>query len=104
MDERAGEDPMADFITPGEVLYEEFMVPLGLTKYALAKALHVPAQRIGDIVAGKRAISPDTALRLARAFGTTAEFWLNLQAHYDLERALAAHAAEFDEIRPLVAV
>ncbi|MGO4300455.1 HigA family addiction module antitoxin [Leifsonia sp. RAF41] len=94
---------MNDFITPGEVLHEEFMRPLGLTKYALAKAVHVPAQRIGDIVAGKRAITPDTALRFSRAFGTTAEFWLNLQAHYDLERALALHASDFDEIRPLQA-
>lgn len=94
---------MSEFITPGEVLHEEFMLPLGLTKYALAKAIHVPAQRVGDIVAGKRAITPDTALRLARAFGTTAEFWLNLQAHYDLERALHAHGPEFDEIHPLLA-
>jgi addiction module HigA family antidote len=92
---------MTEAITPGEVLYEEFMVPLGLTKYALAKAIHVPAQRVGDIVAGKRAITPDTALRLARLFGTSAEFWLNLQTHHDLERALDAHGAEFDEIRPL---
>jgi len=92
---------MFDPITPGEVLYEEFMAPLGLTKYALAKAINVPAQRVGDIVAGKRAITPDTALRLSRVFGTTAEFWLNLQAHHDLERALEEHGAEFDEIRPL---
>ncbi|MGH1551023.1 HigA family addiction module antitoxin [Leifsonia poae] len=92
---------MTDFITPGEILREEFMAPLGLTKYALAKAIHVPAQRVGDIVAGKRAITPDTALRLSRLFGTTAEFWLNLQTHYDLERALDAHGAEFDDIQPL---
>lgn len=92
---------MTEEITPGEVLYEEFMAPLGLTKYALAKAIHVPAQRVGDIVAGKRSITPDTALRFARFFGTSAEFWLNLQTHFDLERALAAHGAEFDEIRPL---
>lgn len=92
---------MTEAITPGEVLYEEFMAPLGLTKYALAKAIHVPAQRVGDIVAAKRAITPDTALRLARFFGTSAEFWLNLQTHFDLERALEAHGAEFDEIRPL---
>ena len=94
-------DPITDPITPGEILAEEFMAPLGLTKYALAKAVHVPAQRIGDIVNGKRAISPDTALRFARAFGTTAEFWLNLQAHHDIELALAAHRDEFDEIAPL---
>jgi len=92
---------MTEAITPGEVLYEEFMAPLGLTKYAVAKAIHVPAQRVGDIVAAKRAITPDTALRLARLFGTSAEFWLNLQTHFDLERALEAHSAELDEIRPL---
>ncbi|MEY9953302.1 HigA family addiction module antitoxin [Leifsonia sp. EB34] len=94
-------DPITDPITPGEILSEEFMAPLGLTKYALAKAVHVPAQRIGDIVNGKRAITPDTALRFARAFGTTAEFWLNLQAHHDIEVALATHRAEFDDIAPL---
>ncbi|HWV20936.1 MAG TPA: HigA family addiction module antitoxin, partial [Devosia sp.] len=80
---------MADFdpTHPGEVLLEDFMKPLELTQYALAKALGVTQVRIGEIVQGKRAVSPDTALRLARYFGTSAEFWMNMQATYDLERA-----------------
>lgn len=76
---------------PGEVLREEFMTPLGLSANALALALHVPATRIGDILrtAKPRAVSADTAIRLARYFGTSPEFWLNLQSAYDLSRALA---------------
>lgn len=76
---------------PGEVLLEEFMKPLGLSANALALALRVPATRIGDILRRDkpRAVSADTALRLARYFGTTPEFWLNLQAAYDLSIALA---------------
>jgi addiction module HigA family antidote len=72
-------------IHPGEVLREEFLKPLGLTKYRLAKATQVPADRIGKIVSGRRAITADTALRFARFFGTSAEFWMNLQARCDLE-------------------
>ncbi len=72
-------------IHPGEVLLEEFLVPMSLSQYRLAHALSVPPRRINEIVHGKRAISADTALRLARFFGTTAQFWLNLQAHFDLE-------------------
>lgn len=71
---------------PGEVLQEEFLKPLGISQYRLAKHLNVPARRINEIVQGKRSISADTALRLARHFGTTDRFWLNLQARYDLER------------------
>jgi addiction module HigA family antidote len=76
---------------PGEVLREEFMKPVGLSANALALALRVPATRIGDILRTEkpRAISADTAIRLARYFGTSAEFWLNLQSAYDLSRALA---------------
>ena len=70
---------------PGEVLQEEFLKPLGISQYRLAKNLNVPARRINEIVQGKRSISADTALRLARYFGTTDRFWLNLQARYDLE-------------------
>jgi len=70
---------------PGEVLQEEFLKPLGISQYRLAKGLNVPARRINEIVQGKRSISADTALRLARYFGTTDRFWLNLQARYDLE-------------------
>jgi antitoxin HigA-1 len=72
---------------PGEVLREEFLTPLGMSAYALAKALHVPVNRITAILAGERAVSADTALRLARFFGTTAEFWINLQGAHDLELA-----------------
>lgn len=74
-------------IHPGEVLAEDFMKPLGLSANALAQKLGVPANRISSILGGKRDVSPDTALRLERAFGTSAEFWLNLQAHHDLEVA-----------------
>jgi addiction module HigA family antidote len=71
---------------PGEILQEEFLKPLGISQYRIAKDLNVPARRINEIVQGKRSISADTALRLARYFGTTDRFWLNLQARYDLER------------------
>lgn len=95
---------MTEPIPPGEILLEEFMKPYGLTKYALAKAINVPAQRIGDIVNNKRAITTDTALRLSRLFGTSAEFWVNLQSHYELEIEVAEHNPELDNIRPLAAV
>ncbi len=72
---------------PGEMLAEEFLAPLGLSANALAMALRVPATRIGAIVKGERAVTADTALRLARFFGTSAEFWVNLQAMYDLTKA-----------------
>lgn len=72
-------------IHPGEVLQEEFLRPLRLSQYRVAKDMSVPARRINEIVHGTRAVTADTALRLARYFGTTARFWLNLQAHYDLE-------------------
>lgn len=80
---------MADFppAHPGEVLREDFLKPLGLSQYALAKAIGVPQIRVSEIANGKRAITPDTALRLARYFGTSAEFWIGLQATYDLEMA-----------------
>ncbi len=74
-------------IHAGEVLAEDFMRPLGLSANALAKKLGVPANRISAIVAGRRDVSPDTALRLERAFGSSAEFWLNIQTRYDLEMA-----------------
>lgn len=72
-------------VHPGEVLLEEFLKPLGLTQYRLAKDLSVPARRINEIVHGTRAVSADTALRLARYFRTSDRFWLNLQAAYDLD-------------------
>jgi addiction module HigA family antidote len=72
-------------IHPGEILLEEFLEPLGLSQYRLAKDISVPGRRINEIVHGKRGISADTALRLARYFGMSDQFWMNLQTHYDLE-------------------
>ena len=72
-------------IHPGEILVEEFLAPLSLTQYRLAKDISVPARRINEIVHGSRGISADTAIRLARYFGNSEEFWMNLQARYDLE-------------------
>lgn len=72
-------------VHPGEVLQEEFLKPLGVSQYRLAKEISVPPRRVNEIVHGSRAITADTALRLARHFGTTDRFWLNLQARYDLE-------------------
>jgi addiction module HigA family antidote len=72
---------------PGQMLREEFLVPLGISQNALALKLRVPATRIGEIVKGKRAITPDTALRLSRFFGTSPEFWLNLQQMHELSKA-----------------
>jgi addiction module HigA family antidote len=74
-------------VHPGEVLREEFLTPLGMSAHALAMELKVPAPRINEVVRERRAITPDTALRLARYFGTTAQFWLNLQTSYDLKIA-----------------
>lgn len=74
-------------VHPGEILRDEFLEPMGLSVYGLAKALHVPRSRANDIVRGRRGITTDTALRLARYFGTTAEFWINLQARHDLDVA-----------------
>ena len=72
-------------VHPGEILLEEFLKPLGLTQYSLANSLSVPPRRINEIAQGKRAITADTALRLARSFGNSERFWLNLQTTYDLE-------------------
>ena len=74
-------------IHPGEILREEFLAPLGFSAHALAMELKVPAPRINEIVRERRAVTPDTALRLSRYFGTTAQFWLNLQTNYDLKIA-----------------
>jgi antitoxin HigA-1 len=72
-------------IHPGEILLEEFLKPMDLSQYRLAKDIGVPARRINEIVLGKRSITPDTALRLSRYFGLSERFWLNLQTRYDLE-------------------
>lgn len=91
---------------PGEILREDFLLPLGITQYRLAKAIGVPQRRIGQICAGQRAITPDTALRLGAFFGTDAQSWVNLQAHYDTECARAAMAetlARIMQYQPLAA-
>lgn len=72
-------------IHPGEVLMKEFLEPMGITQYRLAKDISVPARRINEIVHGKRAITADTALRLSKYFGTSERFWINLQTRYDME-------------------
>ena len=89
-------------IHPGEILREEFLVPLGMSAHALAMELRVPAPRINDIVRERRAISPDTALRLSRFFSTTAQFWLNLQSSFDLKQVESEQGRIIErEIRPL---
>jgi len=87
--------------TPGEILLEEFLKPLGITQYRVAKEIGVPQRRIGEIVAGKRAITADTAARFGVFFGMEAEFWLNLQAHYDLAQTREVLADRLAEIQPL---
>jgi len=88
-------------IHPGEILREEFMRPLGLSSNALAKALGVTPARVNEIVRERRSISADTALRLARYFGTDAQSWLNLQQRYEIELAKDALGAELNRIRPM---
>jgi len=88
-------------IPPGEILREEFLAPLGLSANALALALRVPATRVGEILHGRRAISADTALRLARYFGTSADLWLGLQQEYDLRMAQRSVGAAIErDVRP----
>jgi addiction module HigA family antidote len=89
-------------IHPGEILLEEFMKPLGLSQNRLGIDLGIPPQRVGEIVRGKRGISADTALRLARYFGTTPRFWLNLQNRFELDVARQEHLTERieAEVRP----
>ncbi len=89
-------------IHPGEILSEEFLIPMGISQSRLARDISVPPRRINEICLGKRAITPDTALRLARYFAMSAEFWMTLQQRYDLERARDDLAARLDrEVRPL---
>jgi antitoxin HigA-1 len=87
-------------VTPGELLLEEFLKPLGISQYRLAKEIGVPAQRIGDIVAGKRSITADTDLRLCRFFGLSNGYWLRAQAAHDTEVAERALATELAKIKP----
>ena len=85
-------------VHPGEVLLEEFLVPMNLSQNALARAVGVPPRRINEIVLGKRAITADTVLRLAKTFGTSEGFWMGLQADYDLEEARTAIAKELTRV------
>lgn len=86
-------------IHPGEVLREEFLIPMGISAYRLAKEIGIPQTRISEIIHGKRAVTADTSIRLSRFFGTSAEFWLNLQNLYDIEQELSAKPASFNAIR-----
>jgi antitoxin HigA-1 len=88
-------------VSPGEMLAEEFLNPIGMSKYRLAKSIGVPAQRIGDIIAGKRGISADTDLRLCRFFGLSDGWWLRLQAGHDTVMAKREMAGELEKIVPL---
>jgi addiction module HigA family antidote len=88
-------------IHPGEILLEEFLGPLGVTQHRLATEINVPPRRINEIVHGKRRITADTALRLARYFGTSDQFWLNLQTRFDLETSKDRLGVALDSIQPL---
>jgi len=87
-------------VHPGEILREEFLKPMKISAYELAKQLHVPAPRVNDIVLERRGITADTALRLARFFGTTEQFWLGLQDAYEVSRLKADRADELEQIKP----
>lgn len=87
-------------IHPGEVLREEFLRPMSLSAYQLAKELHVPAPRVNDIVLERRAITADTAVRLARFFGTSEQFWMNLQASYEVRKTKAELGKRLEKIKP----
>ena len=92
-------------ITPGEILDKEFLEPMGITQYRLAKDIAVPPRRINEIIKGERAITADTALRLGRYFQMSPQFWLNLQSHYDLEQTEYKLGARLDkEVKVLAAV
>ena len=86
--------------TPGEILATEFLEPMGLTQYRLAQAIHVPQTRIAAIIKDGRSITADTALRLARFFGTSVEFWMNLQSQHDADMARASLVGELESIEP----
>ena len=88
-------------ITPGELLEEEFLKPMGISQYRLAKETGIPAQRIGQIVLGRRAITPDTDLRLCRYFGLSDGYWLRAQQACDLDRKRLEIAEELDKIHPI---
>jgi addiction module HigA family antidote len=93
-------DPALNPVHPGEILLQDFLEPLGISQYRLAKDVHVPLRRINEIALGRRGISADTALRLARYFNTTPQFWLNLQSHYALDTARLTKKSIEKTIRP----
>lgn len=95
-----GRSAVLDPVSPGALLWEEFMSPMGLSRYRLAKEIDVPAQRIGDIVNGKRSITADTDLRLCRFFGLSDGYWLRAQAAYDIEIAQRELGPELKKIKP----
>lgn len=88
-------------IHPGEILHEEFLIPLAITAYRLAKDTFIPQTRISEIVKGQRRITADTALRLAKYFGTSAKFWLGLQDDYDIEEETINKQSALNEIKPI---
>ena len=90
-------------IHPGEVLNEEFLVPLNITPYRLAKETNIPQTRISEIIKGNRRVTADTALRLSQFFGNSAKFWLGLQDDFDIENSLLEKRAELEHIKPFVA-
>jgi antitoxin HigA-1 len=87
---------------PGEMLKEEFLIPMGVTQRELASSIGVPYQRINELINGKRGVTPSTALRLAKYFGNTPGFWMNLQLRWDLYRAQRAEARQLEKIKPFV--
>jgi len=90
-------------VHPGEILREEFLKPMGISAYELGRRLHVPVPRVNDIVLERRGISADTAVRLSRFFGTTEQFWMNLQAAYEVSRVKATRGVEIERIEPRAA-
>jgi addiction module HigA family antidote len=94
-------DPVLNPVHPGEILLEDFLKPMAISQYRLAKDIHVPLRRVNEIVLRRRGISADSALRLARYFNTTPQFWLNLQSHYELDTARLATQRTIEKtIRP----
>ncbi len=88
---------------PGEMLKEEYLIPMGISQRQLAGGIHVPYQRVNELINGKRGVTPSTALRLAKFFGTTPGYWMNLQLRWDLYRAQQSEAKQLEKIDPYIA-
>jgi addiction module HigA family antidote len=97
-------DTLMPPIHPGEILLEDFLKPMGISQYRLAKDIHVPARRINEIVHGTRAVSTDTALRLSRYFGMSDQFWIRAQTNYDIETVRDQMANTLNQIRPAASI